>query len=148
MYKIAVVEDEKEYQESLINSLHRIEKEQGEQFMVRLFNDGMDILDEYSVDYDLLLLDIKMKYIDGMETARRIREIDKDVTIIFITSLAQYAIEGYKVQAFDFILKPVKYEQFQVTINHALNSIKKWKKEKMLRVIDGNNMLNTVISTS
>ena len=130
MYKIAVVEDEKEYQESLINSLHRIEKEQGEQFMVRLFNDGMDILDEYSVDYDLLLLDIKMKYIDGMETARRIREIDKDVTIIFITSLAQYAIEGYKVQAFDFILKPVKYEQFQVTINHALNSIKKWKKEK------------------
>lgn len=140
MYKIGVVEDEKEYQESLINSLHRIEKEQGEQFMVRLFNDGMDILDEYSVDYDLLLLDIKMKYIDGMETARRIREIDKDVTIIFITSLAQYAIEGYKVQAFDFILKPVKYEQFQVTINHALNSIKKWKKEKMLRVIDGNNI--------
>lgn len=52
-----------------------------------------------------------MKYQDGMTTAKRIREVDADAQIVFITALAQYAIEGYKVNALDFILKPVVYEQ-------------------------------------
>lgn len=46
-----------------------------------------------------------------MTTAKRIREVDADAQIVFITALAQYAIEGYKVNALDFILKPVVYEQ-------------------------------------
>ena len=46
-----------------------------------------------------------MKHLDGMETARRVRELDKDVIIVFITNMAQYAIGGYAVGALDYVLK-------------------------------------------
>mgnify|MGYP000081415855 CR=1 FL=1 len=50
-----------------------------------------------------------MQHLDGMETARRIRELDSDVLLIFITNMAQYAIKGYAVGALDYVLKPVPY---------------------------------------
>ena len=117
MLKIAIVEDERECQEALIEHLRKYEKEKNEAFIVRIFNDGIDILDDYSADYDLIFLDIHMKYQDGMTTAKRIREVDADAQIVFITALAQYAIEGYKVNALDFILKPVVYEQLAMTMD-------------------------------
>ena len=120
MLKIAIVEDERECQEALIEHLRKYEKEKNEAFIVRIFNDGIDILDDYSADYDLIFLDIHMKYQDGMTTAKRIREVDADAQIVFITALAQYAIEGYKVNALDFILKPVVYEQLAMTMDKVL----------------------------
>ncbi len=57
-------------------------------------------------------MDIQMNYMDGMQTAQWIRERDKTVIIIFITNLAQFALEGYKVDALDYILKPVQYLPF------------------------------------
>lgn len=120
MLKIAIVEDERECQEALIEHLRKYEKDKNEAFIVRIFNDGIDILDDYSADYDLIFLDIHMKYQDGMTTAKRIREVDADAQIVFITALAQYAIEGYKVNALDFILKPVVYEQLAMTMDKVL----------------------------
>ena len=61
MLKIAIVEDERECQEALIEHLRKYEKEKNEAFIVRIFNDGIDILDDYSADYDLIFLDIHMK---------------------------------------------------------------------------------------
>lgn len=137
MYKIAIVEDEKECQRILVEYLNQYEREHNQSIIPRVFNDGIDIIDDYSADYDIIFLDIRMKHKDGMETARSIREVDTDVMIIFITSLAQYAIEGYKVDATDFILKPVKYKQLELTLDKAFSSINKWKKEKQLLVSDG-----------
>ena len=62
MLKIAIVEDERVCQEALIEHLRKYEKEHNEAFIVRVFNDGIDILDDYSADYDLILLDIHMKH--------------------------------------------------------------------------------------
>ena len=137
MLKIAIVEDERECQEALIEHLRKYEKEKNEAFIVRIFNDGIDILDDYSADYDLIFLDIHMKYQDGMTTAKRIREVDADAQIVFITALAQYAIEGYKVTALDFILKPVVYEQLAMTMDKVLAVTSKYHKEKQLLVAEG-----------
>ena len=137
MLKIAIVEDERECQEALIEHLRKYEKEKNEAFIVRIFNDGIDILDDYSADYDLIFLDIHMKYQDGMTTAKRIREVDADAQIVFITALAQYAIEGYKVNALDFILKPVVYEQLAMTMDKVLAVTSKYHKEKQLLVAEG-----------
>ena len=134
MLKIAIVEDERECQEALIEHLRKYEKEKNEAFIVRIFNDGIDILDDYSADYDLIFLDIHMKYQDGMTTAKRIREVDADAQIVFITALAQYAIEGYKVNALDFILKPVVYEQLAMTMDKVLAVTSKYHKEKQILV--------------
>ena len=140
MYRIAIVEDEEEYTLQLKTCLRNYEKLKEETFQISCFNDGIEILDGYSADYDMIFLDIKMKHVDGMETAQKIRRIDSDVIIIFITSLAQYAIAGYKVNAMDFILKPVKENQLNVTLDNALASIRKWKREKMLKVTSGSDV--------
>jgi DNA-binding LytR/AlgR family response regulator len=136
MLRIAIVEDEKECQASLIEHLSRYEKEHSDSFIVRTFFDGIDILDDYTSEYDLIFLDIHMKYQDGMTTARKIRELDDSVIIVFITALAQYAIEGYKVNALDFILKPVVYEQFEVTMDKVLKTADKYHKGTELIVAE------------
>jgi DNA-binding LytR/AlgR family response regulator len=58
------------------------------------------------------------------------------VIIVFITALARYAIEGYKVNALDFILKPVVYEQLVVTMDRVLKTSDKFRKDKTLIVLD------------
>lgn len=137
MLRIAIVEDEKQYQANLVEHLSRYEKSHEEQFIVRTYFDGIDILDDYSADYDVIFLDIHMKYQDGITTAKKIREKDENVIIIFITALAQYAIEGYKVNALDFILKPVVYEQFEIAMDKVLLTASKYRKEKLIIVSDG-----------
>ena len=107
MIRIALVEDEAEVRAQLQGYVQRHTRQYGTEFAVTEFADGMELLDDYRPVYDVLFLDVEMKHLDGMETARRVRELDKDVIIVFITNMAQYAIGGYAVGALDYVLKPV-----------------------------------------
>ena len=107
MLRIATVEDDANDLEALRTHLSRYEKENGLKFQVTEFRDGEDIVTDYSADYDLILMDIEMAFLNGMKAAEKIRELDKDVIIIFITNMPQYAIQGYKVNALDYMLKPI-----------------------------------------
>ena len=71
-----------------------------------MFEDGEEIVEKYDNNYDLILLDIEMPRMNGMDAAERIREKDEDVVMMFITNMAQYAIRGYSVGALDFVMKP------------------------------------------
>lgn len=112
MIRVAIVEDEAEIREQLMGYVQRYTRQYGTAFEVKTFADGLEILEDYRPVYDLILLDIEMKHLDGMETARRIRELDPDVMLVFITNMAQYAIKGYAVGALDYVLKPVPYFAF------------------------------------
>ena len=94
MIRIALVEDEAEVRAQLQGYVQRHTRQYGTEFAVMEFADGMELLDDYRPVYDILFLDVEMKHLDGMETARRVRELDKDVIIVFITNMAQYAIGG------------------------------------------------------
>ena len=107
MIRIALVEDEAEVRAQLQGYVQRHTRQYGTEFAVTEFADGMELLDDYRPVYDILFLDVEMKHLDGMETARRVRELDRDVIIVFITNMAQYAIGGYAVGALDYVLKPV-----------------------------------------
>ena len=109
MLRIAIVEDESAVRDQLKEYINLFSKEAGEHFVITEFQDGDEILDGYSAEYDLILLDIQMKRIDGYETAQKIRALDEDVILVFVTNMADYAIKGYGVKAMDFILKPVEY---------------------------------------
>ena len=85
MLRIATVEDDANDLEALRTHLSRYEKENGLKFQVTEFRDGEDIVTDYSADYDLILMDIEMAFLNGMKAAEKIRELDKDVIIIFIT---------------------------------------------------------------
>ena len=66
-------------------------------------------MENYSGDFDIILMDIQMKYMDGMTAAEQIRKLDSEVIIMFITNMTQYAIRGYEVDALDYVVKPVEY---------------------------------------
>lgn len=126
MINVAIVEDEPSVTETLISYFERMEKEYGEyQFHVESYLNALQFLEKYKSQYDIVLLDIMMPHMDGMEAAHKIREIDKTVTLIFVTNMAQFAIKGYEVHAFDFIVKPVKYYGFAMKIQTACNEIQK-----------------------
>ena len=112
MIRVAIVEDEAEIREQLMGYVQRYTRQYGTAFEVKTFADGLEILEDYRPVYDLILLDIEMKHLDGMETARRIRELDPEGMLVFITNMAQYAIKGYAVGALDYVLKPVPYFAF------------------------------------
>ena len=68
-------------------------------YSIQKFSSGEELLSDYK-DTDIIFLDIKMSKLSGMDTARKIREIDKNVEIIFTTALQEYVFEAYDVRAF------------------------------------------------
>lgn len=117
---IAIVEDEKIHTETLKGYLDRYAEENGLTFRIDTFTSPVMLLEKYHSEYEIIFLDIQMPDINGMEAAKRIRAIDQKVILIFVTSLAQYAIAGYEVSAMDYILKPVQYYSFAMKLTKAI----------------------------
>lgn len=132
MFNIAIVEDEIEYQRLFSEYVKRFADEKGFSIQVTVFNDGFDISEDYSGKWDVILLDIQMKQQDGISAAKVIRKHDEDVQIMFITTLAQYALHGYEVGAADYVLKPVEYEKFSFRFERIIKRLKKNSNEYML----------------
>ncbi len=122
--KIAIVEDELHTRRELGRYLERYAKENGVSFQIEEFADGDAITQKYTAEYDIILMDVEMPFVDGMTAAEEIRRTDQEVTIIFITNAPQYAIKGYKVGALDYILKPVSYYAFSESIKRAVKKIR------------------------
>ncbi len=123
--RIAIVEDDAACKDLLMKFIHRFEEENSVSFACTVFTDGMELITGYQPVWDLILMDIEMPLLDGMSTARRVREADQDVLIIFITQMAQYAMEGYEVSALDYVLKPVNYYAFSMKMKRVLNILQK-----------------------
>ena len=110
MYRIAVVDDLPEERDRLNDYLRRFAAERKLTLQVSDFDSGERFLSAFDHNFDIVLLDIEMQGIDGMETARRLRERDDKVCLLFVTYLANFAVQGYGVHALDFLVKPVSYE--------------------------------------
>lgn len=125
MVRIALVEDDTDYRRELAEFLKRYSRENGEHFAVSAFSDGAEIAEDYKADYDIILMDIAMRYMDGMSTAEAIRQIDDEVVIIFITNTPQFVMKGYEVGALDYVLKPISYFAFSQRMQRALSRMRK-----------------------
>lgn len=125
MIKIAIVEDEVLYADQLQQYLKKYEEEYRETFEISVFQDGDQIVHHYKAEYDVILMDVEMRFMDGMSAAMEIRKMDTEVVIIFITNMPQYAVRGYEVDALDYVLKPITYFAFAQRLNRAIERIKK-----------------------
>jgi len=137
MIKIAVVEDDRVYAEQLEEYLRKHEAEYAESFDITFFTDGDAIVSAYQSQFDIILMDIEMKFMDGMSAAEEIRRVDKEVVIIFITNMTQYAIRGYAVEALDYMLKPVSYFAFSQRLNRAISRMKKREQKSLVISVKG-----------
>ena len=124
MIRIAVVDDDLNFQKQIRHFITKYFNGEGNAFNIKCFCNGVDFLTEYKCDYDLVILDIQMPMMNGMEVAHRLRDIDKRVTLMFITETANFAIKGYEVSAMDYVLKPLEYEtDFKFKFERAVNMI-------------------------
>ena len=140
MIRIAIVEDEHAYAMQLQEYLHQYEKDNGEAFEISLFLDGDEIVHKYKPQYDIILMDVEMKFMDGMSAAEEIRKVDTEVVIIFITNMPQYAIRGYAVDALDYVLKPVSYFAFTQRLSRAIGRMRKREMKTISVSIKGGTM--------
>ena len=139
MWKIRMVEDDDASAARIKEYLERFGRENGEMFDIKRYADAVTFLTEYDADCDIVLMDIELPDLSGMDASRKLRETDSEVTIIFITNLVQYAVSGYEVSALDFIVKPVSYYNFVIKITRALRDrrLKREKSEELSLSGDG-----------
>ncbi len=122
-YKVAVCDDDIKQLNNLCALIDHALEEQEAGHDVTRFSSGEDIADaivRQGKKFDILFLDIIMDELSGVEAAHRIREKDKDVSIVFITSSPNFVFEGYDVHALHYILKPVDKEKLAGVLMYDL----------------------------
>lgn len=137
MIRVGIVDDEQRERETLRGFFHRLQAEIHEEILVREFSSGESLLDGYDFSCDLICLDIELGSKDGIDTARAVRKMDENVTILFITNMAQMAIKGYEVRALDFIVKPVSYYPFSMKMRSVVNVISSRKSRNIVLTTSG-----------
>ncbi|MDE6055663.1 MAG: LytTR family DNA-binding domain-containing protein [Lachnospiraceae bacterium] len=120
MIHIAICDDERDFVTHLAGLLEQYANETGEEMKVTVYYDGMELINSYDTTIDLIFLDIQMKLMDGLHAAERIRQMDEKVGIIFLTTLTQCALEGYRYQAANYIIKPIKYVRLKAEMDQWL----------------------------
>lgn len=125
MIRIAIVEDEDIFAHQMEEYLLRYQQERNQCIRTTFFRDGDEIVERYSGDFDIIFMDIQMEFLDGMTAAELIRQMDPEVTLIFITNMTQYAIKGYSVGALDYVLKPITYFAFSQRLDKAISGLRK-----------------------
>ena len=118
MLRVAIVDDEAAVRRNLAEMISRFSDENGEAFSVSGYAGGREFLASGATE-DIVLLDIEMEDLNGMDTARLLRGMGASSEIIFVTNMAQYALKGYEVSALDFIVKPVRYASFAFKFRRA-----------------------------
>ena len=124
MITIAIVEDDASQRRQLRACVEQFFTDNKEETVILEYQDGAAILAQYPNRPDLLLMDIDMPRLNGVEASRRIREFDSDVPLIFITNMIQCALEGYSVDAMDFIVKPVSEWSCRESFTRAFKRIR------------------------
>ena len=110
--KIAVCDDDSQELERISALIDTYKRESKVPLTYKTFRSATELISSMgSSDYDILLLDILMPGINGMQAAHEIRAFDAGVKIAFLTSSPEFAVESYSVKAYDYILKPVSKDK-------------------------------------
>lgn len=135
MLKIAIIDDDISCINLLKSHIMQFEKEENFQVEVSEYLNGLMLIADYKPVYDIIFLDVEMPHMNGMEVAKYIRRSDPHAIIIFVTNMSQYAVKGYEVNAFDYIIKPMNYLSMSTKLRTAIKALK--TKEETSIIIPG-----------
>lgn len=129
--RIAIVEDSKEDQKTLEELIGQYGERETDEISCEAFSDAVKFIDGYAFDFDVIFMDIEMPYLNGMNAAKKLREIDPYVCLVFVTNLTQFAMQGYSVNAVDYVVKPVLKERLFAVMKKVAGIIDGMPKESL-----------------
>lgn len=124
MYRILIVEDNPAEARTLRGYVERYGQQSGETFQVTWYRSALEFI-ECGLSFDLILMDIGLPGINGMEATELLRGYDVETPVVFVTDLAQYALRGYEVGAMDFMVKPVSYYDFALRMRRGMRLVRR-----------------------
>lgn len=128
MLKIAVCDDDKDIVDKIESYVLKFSFDNKLSVKIDKYFDGGDLIDS-KCKFDLIFLDIEMNILNGIEAAQKIRQVDMNVPIVYITSYSNYWRSAYKVHAFDFISKPFDFTDIKNVMSDFIKSISEVKSE-------------------
>lgn len=131
MIHVAIVEDDPKERERFSSYLDVFANKNDMNLKVDSFASAEPFLNSDTSSFDIVLMDIELPGINGMNACHELRKANKNIIIIFITNMASFAIKGYEVDAMDFVLKPVRQELFEAKISKAISKISTEKTDKI-----------------
>lgn len=142
---IAICDDEEIHRRNLRKYLSLVLK--NESYKVVEFCSGEDLIEKYPLSIDILLLDVQMTGINGLQAAREIRKFDTNVNIIFTTAIIDFIQQGYEVKAFRYLLKPINYDEFSRNLLECIKEIEKNNENYLtIKEIDFNEIIRIPIN--
>lgn len=140
MLQIAICDDMPEELAHLESLLEEYKKQQELTIELSSFSSGFHFLEDISLNkkFDICFLDIYMPSLTGIETAKELRQLDKETQLVFTTSSTEFALEGYKVQACNYLVKPVGKGDFFLAMDEMLRKSRINREDSMsLSTING-----------
>ena len=140
--RLAIVDDETVYRSQIAELIASVYGKA--EVSCFLYADGSELIRSFENGFklDAIFLDIEMKDVDGMTAAREVREFSKDIPIIILTSHTELAMDGYEVDAFRFLSKPVNEAKLRETLTDLEKKLK--VDEKIVLIKDGEELVNSV----
>ncbi|MDD7402718.1 MAG: LytTR family DNA-binding domain-containing protein [Butyribacter sp.] len=123
MIRVAICDDLEYERDILREKLERYQKENNLSFLIDEYADGRELVEHFAKQYDILILDVEMREMDGVTAARKIREVDVTVKIFFSTQYKQYAYDSFSVDPEGYLLKSEPYESFERLLGKTLRRI-------------------------
>ncbi|HIR88269.1 MAG TPA: response regulator transcription factor [Candidatus Fimimorpha faecalis] len=130
MMKVGICDDDQRFLSQMEQSMEELKKKYHYEVQIELYSDGKELLEDFEngIGLDLIFLDIEMKQVDGIETARKIREKDYHILIVYVSSYEQYLMQLFEVEPFRFLKKPLQREQLEDVFLKAQKRIEEKQK--------------------
>lgn len=136
--RIAICDDNKVYIDEVKTQIEKWLSLTAISSQILTFNNGGDLITENRhKPIDIIFLDIVMPLLNGIDTAKEIRKFDEKTKIIFLTSAEEFAVASYKVEASDYLLKPVNYNELSKALNKVTQELKKTQSSIVIHTSDG-----------
>lgn len=120
--KIAVCDDEKIFRNDLVRLLDQYCTERGQVILIDEYDDGSKLL-KTNISYDIILLDHQMKFLNGLDTIKALRDKNNSTKVVFVSSYSEIVFDSMKYNTFRFLVKPVEKEKLFEAIDEAINEL-------------------------